>query len=201
MAAKISIIISITLLSSRRRAKTLQKNREKEIFARLNPKAQDTIPGMDSSDDEKNPNKGLGIFPKKKVFSSLASRGKLVNKKTFDGKKVAERKTLKKNHKRRSGLKVEPGKGGVVESTSDARQTKADSPGKKPSPRKNIRRKSTTDGESEEEEGPEPASLRSWIDNYEEAVTNHYSPELRSRLQAVKLPANFFKPKDVNGIR
>lgn len=182
----------------RRRAKNLQKNREKEIFARLNPKAQDTIP-MDSSDDEKNP-KGLG-FTKKKVFSSLASRGKLVNKKTFDGKKVTDRKNLKKNHKRRSGLKPEPGKGGV-ESTSDNRQTKADSPGKKPSPRKNIRRKSTTDGESdEEEESAEPASLRSWIDNYEEAVTNHYSPELRSRLQAVKLPANFFKPKDVNGIR
>ena len=187
------------MLSFRRRAKTLQKNREKEIFARLNPKAQDSIP-MDSSDDEKNP-KGLG-FPKKKVFSSLASRGKLVNKKTFDGKKVADRKNLKKNHKRRSGMKAEgPGKGGV-ESTSDNRQTKADSPGKKPSPRKNIRRKSTTDGESdEEEESAEPASLRSWIDNYEEAVTNHYSPELRSRLQAVKLPANFFKPKDVNGIR
>merc|ERR550532_729374 len=151
---------------------------------------------MDSSDDD---GEGLG-FTKKKVFSSLASRGKLVNKKTFDGKKVTDRKNLKKNHKRRSGLKLEPGKGGV-ESTSDNRQTRADSPGKKPSPRKNIRRKSTTDGESEEEEGPEPASLRSWIDNYEEAVTNHYSPELRSRLQAVKLPANFFKPKDVNGIR
>ena len=43
--------------------------------------------------------------------------------------------------------------------------------------------------------------FRSWIDNYEEAVTNHYSPELRARLTGAKLPTNFFKPKDVNGIR
>ena len=43
--------------------------------------------------------------------------------------------------------------------------------------------------------------LRSWIDNYEEAVTNHYSPELRARLSGAKMPSNFFKPKDVTGIR
>ena len=45
------------------------------------------------------------------------------------------------------------------------------------------------------------AYFRSWIDNYEEAVINHYSPELRARLQGAKLPSNQFKPKDVNGIR
>ncbi|CAA9997948.1 unnamed protein product [Nesidiocoris tenuis] len=29
--------------------------------------------------------------------------------------------------------------------------------------------------------------LRQWIDSYEEAVTNHYSPELRSRIAAIKV--------------
>ncbi len=29
--------------------------------------------------------------------------------------------------------------------------------------------------------------LRSWIDQYEEAVTNHYSPELRARLMGNKM--------------
>ena len=44
--------------------------------------------------------------------------------------------------------------------------------------------------------------LRSWIDTYEEAVTNHYSQELRSRLERVKIPATCqVKPKDVNGDR
>lgn len=30
-------------------------------------------------------------------------------------------------------------------------------------------------------------SIRSWIDQYEEAVTNHYSPELRARLSSGRL--------------
>ena len=179
----------------RKRAKALQRARERELYARLHPKpAQEGgVPaGLDSSDEEKNIKGPFGMSKSKKMFSSM-TRGKLVNKKPIEGggKKV-DRKNLKKNHKRRSGLKSEP---------SDGR-TKSDSstpPKPKQSPRKNIRRKSTTDAESEEEEAGE--SLRSWIDNYEEAVTNHYSPELRSRLQSVKLPANFFKPKDVNGIR
>merc|ERR1711915_954136 len=64
------------------------------------------------------------------------------------------------------------------------------------------RRKSLSDSDAEsEEEKSDSNNLRSWIDNYEEAVTNHYSPELRARLQGAKLPSNYFKPKDVNGIR
>ena len=43
-----------------------------------------------------------------------------------------------------------------------------------------------SDAENNLEEQFEPnveasQTLRSWIDNYEEAVTNHYSPELRAR--------------------
>ena len=45
----------------------------------------------------------------------------------------------------------------------------------------------TTDEDEEnqtiEETAPDASQqLRSWIDQYEEAVTNHYSPELRARL-------------------
>lgn len=29
--------------------------------------------------------------------------------------------------------------------------------------------------------------LRQWIDSYEEAVTNHYSPELRARISSIKI--------------
>ena len=108
--------------------------------------------------------------------------------------KNLNRKNLKKNHKRRSagGLKSEP---------KPENSSIPTSPIKKASPRKNIRRKSSTEEQESEEEDQDAPTLRDWISNYEEAVTNHYSPELRSRLQAVKLPPNFFKPKDVNGIR
>lgn len=33
----------------------------------------------------------------------------------------------------------------------------------------------------------QPQQLRQWIDNYEEAVTNHYSPELRARISSIKV--------------
>ncbi|XP_046387136.1 inactive histone-lysine N-methyltransferase 2E isoform X2 [Ischnura elegans] len=35
--------------------------------------------------------------------------------------------------------------------------------------------------------GAGAVQLRRWIDNYEEAVTNHYSPELRARLSAIRV--------------
>ena len=47
-----------------------------------------------------------------------------------------------------------------------------------------------SDAENNVDEQLEPnveasQTLRSWIDNYEEAVTNHYSPELRARSVAI----------------
>lgn len=33
----------------------------------------------------------------------------------------------------------------------------------------------------------QPQQLRQWVEQYEEAVTNHYSPELRARIQAIKV--------------
>jgi histone-lysine N-methyltransferase MLL5 len=43
--------------------------------------------------------------------------------------------------------------------------------------------------------------LRSWIDQYEEAVTNHYSQELRARLSGNKFAGidNELKPSVIGG--
>jgi len=180
----------------RKRAKALQRAREKEIFARMHP-------NNDSSDDEKMQKAGLGgigvgISSKnRKPFSAMTR--KLQGKKSLEKKLLENKKVLKKNYKRRGVLKTETSK--PLE-TSPKPETQM----KKLSPRKNIRRKSLSVSDAEtEEENTDSVSLspppRSWIDNYEEAVTNHYSPELRARLQGAKLPSNFFKPKDVNGIR
>lgn len=35
--------------------------------------------------------------------------------------------------------------------------------------------------------GSNVQQLRQWIDSYEEAVTNHYSPELRARIASIKV--------------
>jgi len=37
------------------------------------------------------------------------------------------------------------------------------------------------------DKAPPLQSLRAWIDHYEEAVTNHYSPELRARIQSIRM--------------
>ena len=49
------------------------------------------------------------------------------------------------------------------------------------------RRKSepSPDDEAEEPKIEPTQQLRTWVDKYEEAVTNHYSPELRARVSAI----------------
>merc|ERR1712179_823899 len=112
---------------------------------------------------------------------------KLHGKKSLDKKMLENKKVFKKNYKRRGLLKTETSK--PLETSP-----KPESQMKKLSPRKNIRRKSLSVSDAEsEDENTESVTLRSWIDNYEEAVTNHYSPELRARLQGAKLPSNYFK--------
>lgn len=45
-------------------------------------------------------------------------------------------------------------------------------------------------GQESDNESPEHGSvqqLRQWISHYEEAVTNHYSPELRARIASIRV--------------
>ncbi|KAK9877038.1 hypothetical protein WA026_016065 [Henosepilachna vigintioctopunctata] len=59
--------------------------------------------------------------------------------------------------------------------------------------RKLVRRKNKLQVKNTEEETHDTFSstqlpqLRQWIDNYEEAVTNHYSPELRARISNIRV--------------
>lgn len=58
-----------------------------------------------------------------------------------------------------------------------------------PGKRKTKRRMSIEDKEDEAQDswGSNMAPLRQWIERYEEAVTNHYSPELRARISSIKI--------------
>ena len=58
-----------------------------------------------------------------------------------------------------------------------------------PGKRKAKRRTSIDDREDETQEAwaTNMAPLRQWIEKYEEAVTNHYSPELRARISSIKV--------------
>lgn len=59
-----------------------------------------------------------------------------------------------------------------------------------PGKRKAKRRMSVEDKEEDTQDGwgsSNMAPLRQWIERYEEAVTNHYSPELRARISSIKV--------------
>ncbi|KAJ8666829.1 hypothetical protein QAD02_008491 [Eretmocerus hayati] len=60
---------------------------------------------------------------------------------------------------------------------------------KAPAKRKTKRRASLEDkiDESPDAWGSNMAPLRHWIERYEEAVTNHYSPELRAKISSIKI--------------
>ncbi|KAI4460800.1 upset isoform a [Holotrichia oblita] len=54
--------------------------------------------------------------------------------------------------------------------------------------RKMTKRKiKTVNKSNSEDEKQQIPHLRQWIDNYEEAVTNHYSPELRARISSIRI--------------
>lgn len=62
-------------------------------------------------------------------------------------------------------------------------------PKRGPGKRKVKRRTSLEDKEEDVQDawGTNMAPLRQWIERYEEAVTNHYSPELRARISNIKV--------------
>ncbi|KAG5309703.1 KMT2E methyltransferase, partial [Acromyrmex insinuator] len=62
-------------------------------------------------------------------------------------------------------------------------------PKRGPGKRKAKRRTSLEDKEDDVQDawGTNMAPLRQWIERYEEAVTNHYSPELRARISNIKV--------------
>ncbi|XP_055705400.1 uncharacterized protein LOC129803087 [Phlebotomus papatasi] len=74
---------------------------------------------------------------------------------------------------------------GFVGSKRQKRESGSRANGKRKETKKTTKRKSKQQTENGKEEKSVMGNLRTWIENYELAVTNHYSPELRARLQAL----------------
>jgi len=73
--------------------------------------------------------------------------------------------------------------------SSAVRKKENTTPKRGPGKRKTKRRTSLEDKEEDVQDawGTNMAPLRQWIERYEEAVTNHYSPELRARISNIKV--------------
>ena len=156
----------------RKRAKAMQSRRRTEIFNNT------------SSSDENSPKKG-----------SRSGPGSNKARKLIDGKKE---KLDKAKFKKGQKLNNKAGKKPLKDLKENDKNTKKPYRKRKPSDKGSDRkikrslssRKSLDDELSADELSDDSSadlsepkmdaaqSLRSWIDQYEEAVTNHYSPEL-----------------------
>ncbi|XP_034951267.1 homeobox protein 5 isoform X2 [Chelonus insularis] len=67
--------------------------------------------------------------------------------------------------------------------------------------KRKVKRRMSLNGENESQDAwgsPNMAPLRQWIERYEEAVTNHYSPELRARISSIKVNGSYNDLRQTN---
>ncbi|CAB4069647.1 MLL5 [Lepeophtheirus salmonis] len=189
----------------RKRAKSLQARRRTEIFK-----------NSSSSDDEHNENKNSSLSNKRILNKRIVDV-----KKSGDSSKVSlKRQKLKKTT---TSTTTPPADKELIKTTSTKKNyRKKKNSGSSLHHNNNTIKKITRrrvnssypDDEDDDEDDEEDEDfdtddlepkfetgqqLRSWIDQYEEAVTNHYSPELRARLSGHKNGTGELRSSVVNG--
>lgn len=130
----------------------------------------------------------------KKAIMKVVS-GSLITKKTREGGKVSKKGTDKQPKEKTAAA------AGRKRKPSDSKKMPVLIKSRRKS-QASLSHDSNVEMDDEDDEdfdlmAPEPSKpidtasqqLRAWIDQYEEAVTNHYSPELRARLASNKLNA------------
>lgn len=151
------------------KARALQIRRRQEIKAHLA-----RISSSDSDDNMPMCNK------------SRASLGKVQERKVVKKKKVKQIKDMKNGRK---------GPLSLLKKSSSVSCNNNIVPGSEERDRRMLvktrRRKSSSmsggEGVSDDSCGGPVERLRAWVEGYEVAVTNHYSPELRARVQAARI--------------
>ncbi|XP_043261081.1 uncharacterized protein LOC122402396 isoform X4 [Colletes gigas] len=157
----------------RQRARALQMRKREEL---LNSDTSSDTSSTSSADTDI----GVNTVPKKRTLQHQVPRRKSepppqvrrLNNNNNNNNNVAKRQR-RDSHPRQS-------------STVRKKEVTKRGPGK----RKVKRRMSLEDKEEETQDtwsSSNVAPLRQWIERYEEAVTNHYSPELRARISSIKV--------------
>ena len=175
----------------RKRAKALQSRRRNEIFNNSSSSEDDK---KHNTNNKKRPGSNPGSAGNKKILDRKAAafvkKAAHKLKKPFSLLDKAKKQYRKRKPSEASGVNAPN-----TTNTSSKKGVK-----NLLSPKKSAiaRRKSQTfndsdlDSDAENLDELQPVveasqNIRSWIDQYEEAVTNHYSPELRARLSNAKL--------------
>ncbi|XP_042225569.1 uncharacterized protein LOC121868730 isoform X3 [Homarus americanus] len=156
------------------KARALQIRRRQEIKAHLASSFRFRLSSSDSDDNIPMSSKGRGTL------------GKIPERKVVKKKKVKQIKDMKNGRKGSLSLLK---KSNVV-TTSNNNII----PGMEDKERRMLvkrRRKSSSmsggEGVSDDSNSGPVERLRAWVEGYEVAVTNHYSPELRARVHAARI--------------
>ncbi|XP_047495883.1 mediator of DNA damage checkpoint protein 1-like isoform X3 [Penaeus chinensis] len=156
------------------KARALQIRRRQEIKAHLASLFSCRLSSSDSDDNMPMCNK------------SRTSLGKVQERKVVKKKKVKQIKDMKNGRK---------GPLSLLKKSSSVSCNNNIVPGSEERDRRMLvktrRRKSSSmsggEGVSDDSCGGPVERLRAWVEGYEVAVTNHYSPELRARVQAARI--------------
>lgn len=167
----------------RQRARQLQMRKREEL---VNSDSSSDSSSSSSADLESN---SVGSASKKRPLQQSRRKSDSQVRRLNNNNNVAKRQRREANSKQGQGAKVKK------------------EPTKRPQAKRKTKRRMSLEVRADEESSQDNwaansnmTPLRQWIEKYEEAVTNHYSPELRARISSIKVNGthNDLKQSNVN---
>ncbi|XP_019886348.2 uncharacterized protein LOC105276642 isoform X3 [Ooceraea biroi] len=164
----------------RQRARALQMRKREEL---LNSDTSSDTSSTSSADTDVGVNNIA--TQKKRSLSQQQSQVPRRNKSDMGSVQTAQVRKLNNNN----NVAKRQRKDSHARQSSAVRKKENAAPKRGPGKRKTKRRMSVEDKEEDVQDAwsSNMAPLRQWIEKYEEAVTNHYSPELRARISSIKV--------------
>ncbi|XP_031829889.2 SET domain-containing protein upSET isoform X2 [Nomia melanderi] len=162
----------------RQRARALQMRKREEL---LNSDTSSDTSSTSSADTDV----GVNAVPKKRTLPQQQQPQQVPRRKSDPPSQV---RRLNNNNNNNNNVAKRQRRDSHPRQSSAVRKKEATKRG--PGKRKPKRRMSLEDKEEETQDSwssSNVAPLRQWIERYEEAVTNHYSPELRARISSIKV--------------
>nr|XP_033327266.1 uncharacterized protein LOC117220916 isoform X4 [Megalopta genalis] len=161
----------------RQRARALQMRKREEL---LNSDTSSDTSSTSSADTDV----GVNAMPKKRTLPQQQQPQQVPRRKSDPPPQV---RRLNNNNNNNNNVAKRQRRDSHPRQSSTVRKKEATKRG--PGKRKPKRRMSLEDREEETQDSwsSNVAPLRQWIERYEEAVTNHYSPELRARISSIKV--------------
>ncbi|XP_036149895.1 uncharacterized protein LOC105839571 isoform X2 [Monomorium pharaonis] len=170
----------------RQRARALQMRKREEL---LNSDTSSDTSSTSSADTDVG-SVNNAAAQKKRSLSQQQPQVPRRNKSDASAQSSQVRKLNNNNNNNNNNVGKRQRRDSQARQSSAVRSKKESATTKRgPGKRKAKRRASLEDKEEDVQDawGTNMAPLRQWIEKYEEAVTNHYSPELRARISNIKV--------------